>query len=114
MSAAEQPGPTGDDPVARAYAEGYRDGYLTGRDIGYAQAEWAMTQAWARVARTIRRIALGPSHDELAARRRAVPDRPCGAPACQGCSTCIRAAWVARHGGDYPGLAGRPRPVRRR
>lgn len=50
-----------------------------------------------------RKVAEEPTHATLAARRAAVPDGPCGAKSCRGCSVCIRAAAVARQGGDYPG-----------
>lgn len=50
-------------------------------------------------------LASRPTHAELARRRAEVPDGPCGSPRCRGCSRCIRAAAVARNGGDYRGAA---------
>ncbi|HEY9475808.1 MAG TPA: hypothetical protein VIS06_18395 [Mycobacteriales bacterium] len=46
-------------------------------------------------------LAQQPTYAALAELRAEVPNQPCGSPTCRGCATCVRAEWVARHGGDY-------------
>ncbi|MFC5753387.1 hypothetical protein [Actinomadura rugatobispora] len=48
-----------------AWAEGYRDGFETGAEVGRGQAENAMERAWSDLAAKIRRTASTPKHAEL-------------------------------------------------
>jgi hypothetical protein len=86
----------------RAWRDGFRLGYDSGREDGYRAAVWELyggADAW----RAGQLVGVGPSFAELQERRK-LTDEPCGRPGkCVGCSRCIRAEWVARHGGDYRG-----------
>ncbi|MEV0149078.1 MULTISPECIES: hypothetical protein [unclassified Nonomuraea] len=88
-----------------AYAAGYRDGHDSGWDIGYGHAHHEMATAWKVVAEKVRAMAghrTPAEHADMDAS--AARGEPCPA-ACGRCSRCIRAAAVARNGGDYLGQA---------
>lgn len=57
----------------RAFAEGYRLGFLSGRDVGHRQAEHEAAREWARIALRVRNLARVPTFAELQARRAAPP-----------------------------------------
>jgi hypothetical protein len=86
-----------DEEVARRLAEelAFVDHEVRRR---FREMSWDLSTA-----ATWSALADEPPHAELARRLAALPAEPCGSPTCRGCSACIRADWVARHGGDYPG-----------
>ncbi|OLT34364.1 hypothetical protein BJF79_07275 [Actinomadura sp. CNU-125] len=63
-----------------AFAEGYRLGFLSGRDVGYQQAEEEAARDWARIALRVRNMARVPTFAELQARRNAPPSTEPNSP----------------------------------
>lgn len=87
-----------------AYRAGYDSGYEDGHKVGHHQADKDMTDAWRALAKRVRALAHQTTPAEREAMDAAAADgEPCGARDCRGCSRCIRAAAVARRGGDYMG-----------
>ncbi|MFC4535691.1 hypothetical protein [Sphaerisporangium dianthi] len=84
--------------------DAYRDGFRDGWDVGYGFRLHEEQIAW-----TASRDAPGPGVMGTTWQERAALDRayaagvPCNSPHTSGCSRCIRADAVARHGSDYPG-----------
>ncbi|MEU8275714.1 hypothetical protein ACFYOK_10765 [Microbispora bryophytorum] len=84
--------------VTGAYIDGFNDGW----QVGYGHRIYEENVAWQAA-----RAAKGPNLTGVTLDHRAL-DRayaagvPCGRVNC-GCSRCIRADAVARHGGDYMG-----------
>jgi hypothetical protein len=99
--------------IADAYAAGYRDGHTAGWEIGYGHAHHEMAEAWSRIAAHVRGIADTRTQAQREALdAAAVRGQPCPA-GCGRCSRCVRAAAVARYGGDYPGLLAATQHARR-
>ncbi|MFI0354487.1 hypothetical protein [Actinomadura sp. 9N407] len=48
-----------------AFSEGYRAGFMAGREVGYRAAENDMARAWSYLAAKVRGLAMSPKHDEL-------------------------------------------------
>jgi dihydrodipicolinate synthase/N-acetylneuraminate lyase len=80
----------------RAWADGYRAGFDTGCDVGYARAHHEMDQVWRELAAYVRSMASVPTAEDIH-RRRAEP----GGPAYY--------AALLRHGGTEFGGVGKPR-----
>ncbi|MFI7130190.1 hypothetical protein ACIBQ1_31170 [Nonomuraea sp. NPDC050153] len=60
---------------AQAYEQGYRDGHLSGWEVGYGHAHHEMAQEWRALAEHVRRMASRPTYAELEARRGEMPPR---------------------------------------
>jgi hypothetical protein len=87
--------------VRDPFVFGFRLGFSCGYDVGYGAAENDMEQNWHALHVGVRAVLRQPTRAELDTRRRPTDD-PCRM-ACGACSRCVRAGWVARHGGDFPG-----------
>jgi hypothetical protein len=88
------------------FEAGYTAGFEAGREIGAAVvlAELHAAIGPARLS-TIAAVLPFTGEWERLQRLRALDDRPCERR-CGRCSRCVRAGWVAEHGGDYaPGQA---------
>ncbi|WP_131815536.1 hypothetical protein [Thermostaphylospora chromogena] len=58
------------DHYERRVAQAYRDGYLSGWDIGYGYAHDEMAKAWAALREKVRSLASTPTYAELRQMRR--------------------------------------------
>lgn len=92
--------------VRGAYDCGYTVGYGAGRLAGLDEAAARLRAAQHDLSRAAdwRALAADPSHRRLAELRRP-DDSPCRPGGCGRCSRCVRAAAVARQGGDFLGTS---------
>ena len=90
--------------ISFAFREGYTAGFQAGYEVGYDRRLHEETEEWRALADRVRAHAYRITNPEQAALDRAYAEgAPCNTPHPTGCSRCIRAAAVARRGGDYQG-----------
>lgn len=93
-----------DDLLGRDHC--WRAGFEVGHALGVVEgrriADDEAAKDFARLAAAVRRMASVPTTAEIQELRR-LDDKPC-TRRCSRCSTCVRAAWLARHGRDHAGV----------
>lgn len=102
------------DAHRREVVDAYRDGFNAGWDVGYGYRLHEEEAAWTASRDTRGPGVLGTTTVERVALDAAYAlGLPCPTPHASGCSRCIRAATVARRGGDYQGgpVEWEPRPT---